>query len=236
MAEWAAKRFWKKAEAVEVDGGWSVRLDGRPVKTPGKTDMVVPTKALAQAMASEWDAQEDTIDPLTMLVTRACNSAIEKVTPRRDEVAAMLADYGGSDLLCYRAEHPTELVVRQSHAWDPLLDWAADRFDARLTVTSGVLPVAQKPETLSALSAPVQAMEPFELTAFHEFVTLSGSLIIGLAQFERAFPTDHLWTISRIDEDWQAEKWGEDEEATAASNARREGFLQAATFHSMLLA
>lgn len=235
MADWAARRFWKETTVVSEDGGgWGVRLDGRAVKTPLKTPVVVPTEALARAMAAEWEAQEEKVDPLTMPVTRACNAALDKVSTQHAEVAEMLAAYGGSDLLCYRAEAPVELVERQAANWDPLLDWAAETYDARLRVTAGILPVAQDPAALEAMAAQVRAATPFGMTALHDFVTLSGSLVIGLAAFARARPLDDLWALSRIDEDWQAEQWGADDEAVEAAETRKNAFLQAGRFHDML--
>lgn len=235
MVEWAARRFWKETTVVAEDGGgWGVRLDGRAVKTPLKTPLVVPTEALALAMAAEWAAQEAEIDPLSMPFTRACNAALDKVTPQQAEVAEMLAAYGGSDLLCYRAEGPQELVARQAAGWDPLLDWAAQTFGARLAVTTGVLPVAQDPAALAALNDAVARTDPFGLTALHDFVTLSGSLVIGLAAYTKARSLPDLWAFSRIDEAWQAEQWGADEEATEAANVREQAFLQAGRFQDML--
>ena len=135
MSEWAPRRFWTQAAAEPVAGGWQVTLDGKPIRTPGKLPLVLPTEALARAIAEEWDAQTDRIDPGAMPLTRAANSAIERVAPQFDAVADMLADYGGTDLLCYRAEHPVELVVRQAEGWNPWLDWAQSDLGADLRVT-----------------------------------------------------------------------------------------------------
>ena len=230
MTEWAAKRFWKTASVTELDTGFGVTLDGRPVKSPLKTPLVVPTHAMADAMAVEWDAQEEQIDPLSMPITRAVNATLDKVIPQRTEVADMLAEYGGSDLLCYRATHPDSLIARQKAAWDPLLDWAADTFGARLNTTHGVIPVAQPASATDALRAQVHALDPFHLTAFHEFVTISGSLVIGLAALKDAWSMEDLWQAARIDELWQEEQWGEDEEATASAEAKKTAFLQGAAF------
>ncbi|MDM7255674.1 MAG: ATP12 family chaperone protein, partial [Paracoccus sp. (in: a-proteobacteria)] len=125
MSEWKARRFWQQAQAVRDGDGWGVTLDGKPLRTPGKHPLIVPTKALAQAIAAEWDAQESVIDPNSMPLTRAANSAIEKVRPQREEVALMLAEYGGTDLLCYRADTPEDLAAREAKGWDPLIDWGA---------------------------------------------------------------------------------------------------------------
>lgn len=233
MAEWAAKRFWKQTAVVPDGESWTIRLDGRSVRTPGKSILAVPTQTLAKAIAAEWEAQEALIDPLSMPFTRAANAAIEKVAPQRAEVAQMLADYGQTDLLCYRAEHPEALAERQIAAWDPLLDWAAETYGARLTVTRGVLPIAQPEAT--KLAAPVLDMSPWALTVFHEFVSLTGSLILGLAAFDRAYPLEVLWAASRIDEAWQAEHWGQDLEAEENTKARQRAFEQARRLQDMLL-
>ena len=230
MSDWAAKRFWKTASTPSLDGGFTVHLDGRPVKTPAKSKFVVPNIALAQAAAAEWDAQEDTIDVTSMPVTRAINAAIDKVAVQFDEVAQMLAAYGDSDVTCYRADSPSELVARQNLTWDPLLDWAHERFNVRLIPVQGVMHVPQNSAALERLSAPLFEMTEFELTAMHDLVSLSGSLIIGLAAAEKFQPIDALWQMSRVDEIWQIEQWGEDEEATEQSEIKHSAFQAAARF------
>ena len=230
MSGWKAKRFWKQATVEPEGAGWGVRLDGRPVKTPAKSPLVVPTEAMARAIAAEWDAQQAEVRPATMPVTRAANSAIDKVTPQFAAVAAMLADYGGTDLLCYRAEGPVPLVERQRAAWDPLLDWAAQHLGAPLACATGVLPVAQAPDSLARLTAEVQEFDPFRLTALHDLVAISGSLVIGLAVARGRIGVDAGWLASRIDEHWQAEQWGADDEATAAEAVKRAAMADAARF------
>ena len=230
MSDWKAKRFWKTAAATEVEGGFGVALDGRAVKTPAKTGLVVPSQALAEGIAAEWDAQETEIRPDSMPLTRAANAAIDKVAVQFTEVADMLAAYGDSDLTCYRATEPDGLIVRQAKGWDPLLDWAHERFGARLTPTHGVMHVPQDQACLKALGGPLYQMSEFELTAMHDLVSLSGSLVIGLAAFEGAFALDDLWLRSRIDELWQEELWGEDDEATALAGVKRASFLSAHHF------
>lgn len=230
MSEWKVKRFWKAAQVVATDTGFAVQLDGRPVRTPAKALLEVPTEALAQAAAAEWDAQIAVVDPGTMPINRAVNAAIDKVTVQHAEVAEMLAAYADSDLTCYRAAQPKELVDRQAAAWDPLLDWAANRYGARLIPVEGVIHQAQSAPALARLASPLGAMTAFELTAMHDLVSLSGSLVIGLAAFEGAMPVDDLWTWSRIDEDWQAQQWGKDEEAAAQAALKRGAFLAAARF------
>lgn len=230
MSGWKAKRFWQAASVVPEGAGWGVRLDGRAVRTPAKAALVVPTEAMAQAIAAEWDAQAGEVAPATMPVTRAANSAVDKVTPQFDGVAAMLADYGGTDLLCYRAEGPEPLVARQAAAWDPLLDWAAREFGAPLTVGRGVVPVAQPAGSLERLAAAVRAHDAFRLTALHDLVAISGSLVIGLAVARGRLSAAEGWAASRIDETWQAELWGADAEAAEAETVKRAAMAEAARF------
>lgn len=233
MTEWKAKRFWNKASVRGTDGGYTVHLDDRPVRTPSKSALLVPTEALAARIAVEWDAQEGVIDPLSMPFTRSANSAIDKVTPQQAQVADMLAAYGDADLTCYRADSPAELVARQADAWDPLLDWAASRLDARLVPITGVMHRPQDARALAALSNRVHAMDAFALTAFHDLVALSGSLIIGFAALHDLHPPRELWAASRIDETWQQEFWGVDDEAQALAQTKESDFLHAKTFHDL---
>ena len=234
MSEWKAKRFWTKANAAEVPGGWEVRLDERRLRTPSKAPLVLPTRALAEAIAAEWDAQEDIIDPRAMPFTRTANSAIDKVAPQRSEVVSLLAAYGDSDLLCYRADGPVSLVQRQAEAWDRHLSWASETFGATLVVTTGIVPIAQPRESLERLGAEVDALGVFHLAAFHDLVALSGSLVLGLATLHGAAPAEELWTASRVDETWQEEQWGVDEEASRMAEQKRGDFIQAQAFIALL--
>jgi len=234
MAEWAAKRFWEKA-TVEVAGdGYQVLLDGRKLRTPVKSELIVPSREMAEAIAAEWQAQEEKIDPMTMPVTRSANAALDKVGPMHAEVAALVADYGGTDLLCYRAESPEGLVERQNAAWDPLLEWAADTLSAPLKTATGIVHVEQDAVVLETLAKRVSGMDAFQLAAFHDLVGMSGSLIIGFAVIHNVLPVPELWRCSRIDEDWQIEQWGEDDEATATEAGKRQGFEHAARFYFMV--
>ncbi|WP_417248491.1 ATP12 family chaperone protein [Celeribacter sp.] len=232
MAEWAAKRFWKETAVIEDEGGFAVHLDGRPVRTPAKAPLIVPTRALAEAIAAEWDAQDEQIDPHSMHATRGANAAIDRVTIHHDEVVTMLADYGDSDLTCYRAPHPMELAERQAAAWDPMLDWVAERFDARLEPRTGVMHYAQPDQARANLRAEVARLNAFELSAFHDLVTLSGSLVIALAAIHDQHPIETLWDMSRIDETFQIEQWGVDEEAAEEAAIKRGSFLRAHVFYT----
>lgn len=230
MSGWAAKRFWKAVGIEETPEGHAIRLDRRPLRTPAKRPLLMPTRAMAEAVAAEWEAVEGAVDPRLMPVTRSANAAIDKVAPQFDEVAGLIADYGASDLVCYRAEAPHELVRRQAAGWDPLLDWAERRHGASLIVARGIVPVRQPAASVAALASVVRALSPFELTALHDLVSLSGSLLIGLSATEPGADPQELWRLSRIDEDWQAELWGEDEEAHEATEAKRRDFLHAHRF------
>jgi len=234
MAEWAAKRFWKKATVEKAGDGYQVLLDGRKLRTPVKSELIVPSRVMAEAIAAEWDAQEEKIDPITMPVTRSANAAIDKVGTMHAEVAALVAEYGGTDLLCYRAESPEELVKRQCEAWDPLLEWAAETLKAPLKTGIGIVHVPQDTAVLQTLAKRVSDMDNFQLAAFHDLVGMSGSLIIGFAAIHTFLPVPELWRRSRIDEDWQVEQWGEDDEASATEAGKRQGFEHAARFYFMV--
>lgn len=234
MSDWQAKRFWKDTSVEVSDAGFRVLLDGRPVKTPAKSSFAVPTRALADLIATEWQAQEDKIDPETMPFTRMANSAIDKVTPQHQAVAEMLAEYGGSDLICYRANGPVELIERQAVAWDPLIAWAKTELNAPLEATTGVIFHAQSEDSLTAMRRQVLAMDPFVLTSFHDLVALSGSLVIGFAALRGYDTPENLWEVSRIDESWQVHLWGKDEESEQMSAVKRQSFLDAWKFQSVL--
>lgn len=233
MTGWTPRRFWTTAAAVPVSGGFAVQLDGKPVRTPLKTPLILPTLALANAVTAEWQAQEGKVRPETMPVTRTANSAIDKVATQRAEVADMLAAYGDSDLLCYRAQGPEALIRRQAQAWDPLIEWASIKLSAPLRTASGVIHVDQPQTSLAALSALVHALDPFRLAAFHDLVAISGSLILALAVTHGRLGAEEAWTLSRIDEDWQISLWGEDEEAASVAALKHEAFLAADRFYGL---
>ncbi|WP_298919215.1 ATP12 family protein [uncultured Roseobacter sp.] len=227
MSEWKAKRFWTSAEAVEGEGGYAITLDTKPVKTPAKKALVVPTRRLAAAIAAEWDAQQEYVDPTTMPFTRTANAALDKVALQHAEVADMLADYGDSDLLCYRADQPAELVARQAEQWDPMLAWASTVLGVTLEPRSGVMHQPQDSAALARLRAQVHALTDFELAAFHDLVSLSGSLILAFAAAQDVKTSKAIWDISRLDELWQAEQWGADEDAEAAAAIKQDAFEHA---------
>ncbi|MFK7838048.1 MAG: ATP12 family chaperone protein [Sulfitobacter sp.] len=227
MSAWKAKRFWKEAKVIEAEDGFAVTLDERHVKTPAKRALILPTRAMAEVVAAEWDAQEGEINPHLMPATKTANAAIDKVAVQHAEVADMLAAYGDSDLLCYRADSPDGLVARQAEAWDPMLDWAADTLGARLLPRTGVMHAPQATASLTALSDRTHGLSAFELAAFHDLVSLSGSLILGFATAEQVKTADDIWEISRVDELWQIEQWGKDDEAEALTQVKKDSFLHA---------
>ena len=214
------KRFYKRAEAIAVEGGFSIALDGRPTRTPAREPLLLPTGALGAAVAAEWEAQTETIDPTTMPLTRLANVAIDGVARARDEVAAEIVKYAGSDLVCYRAEHPERLVAKQSLHWDPVLGFARDALKARFLLAEGVMFVGQPQEALEAVSAAIPRDDAFTLTALNVLTTLTGSALIALAVQRDALDVDAAWAAANVDEDWNAELWGYDHEAAARKAAR----------------
>ena len=233
MSGWKAKRFWKEAAVTPVDGGFTITLDGRAVKSPAKTLLVVPTEALARAIAAEWDAQTGLVKPDSMPYTRTANSALDKVSPQFDAVVQMLASYGETDLLCYRATGPQALIDRQIAVWNPLLDWAATTYDAPLHAVGGVMFIAQPAGSLVRLHAAVAGQSPFQIAAFHDLVAISGSLILALAVTRRRLSADEAFGLSRIDEHWQSELWGVDEDAAVLEALKKDAFRQAARFYAV---
>ncbi|MGB3409234.1 MAG: ATP12 family protein [Jannaschia sp.] len=236
MTEWKAKRFWKVAQVIEEGDGFGVVLDTRPLRSPLKTAISMPTRPLAEGVAAEWDAQGDIINPLSMPLTRAVNATLDRVMPQQPDVAANLLDYGGSDLLCYRAARPDTLVALQDAAWNPLLDWLAETHGARLAVTQGVIPVPQPANAVEMLRARVSSMTAWELTALSEFVTLSGSLVIALAVMDGHIDPATGWSTSRVDENWQISQWGEDETEAELIARKEAAFHQAFTYLMLLRA
>lgn len=229
------KRFYKQATVVETErGGHTIALDGRPVRTPARAILDLPTPALAQAVADEWNAQGEEILPQSMVMTGLANAAIDQIAPDAISFASGIAVYGESDLLSYRADSPAALVTAQAQVWDPLLAWATARYDIAFHRAVGILHVPQPPETLARLRAVVSAHDPFSLAGLSTLVTMSGSLVIGLAVIEGAIAPDDAWNAAEIDEIWQAQQWGEDEDASARRARRGVEFAQAARFCALI--
>ncbi|MEX0285186.1 MAG: ATP12 family chaperone protein [Paracoccaceae bacterium] len=232
MAEWKQKRFWTEAAPVAEADGFAVALDGRKIKTPAKSSLILPTEALAQMVAEEWAAQGEEVDPGSMPVTRMANSAIDKVRVKHAEIATMIAEYGGTDLLCYRADGPDALIARQVAAWDPALDWAREKMGVSLQIGSGVMFFQQPEGDLKVLSDRIHALDDFQLAAAHDLVGLSGSLILGLAAMDGWRSPEEIWDASRVDDIWQQEQWGADDEAVDIAETKRASFLQAHRFYA----
>ena len=230
----APRRFWTDVTVEPAADGFGLRLDDRPLRTPAHAPLHVPTRALAEAIAAEWRAVEAELRPEALPFTRAANVAIDRVAPAPAPVAAHIAAYGGADLICYRAAEPEALRLRQAEAWDPLLSWSAEALGAPLLPVIGLMPLDQPAASLAALRAAVNAHGAFGLVALHDLVTLTGSLVIGLAVTRAALGAEDAWERSRIDETWQAELWGADAEAEAAAALRRADFLRAVGLHEML--
>lgn len=227
------KRFWKNAEVVE-GAGFAVSLDGKPIKTPARSTLVVPTRNLAEAIAAEWRECGEIVDPRAMPLTGLANAAIDRVAPDRSKFAAGLASYAEADLTCYRAEGPEALVARQTESWDVLLAWARRRYDVDFACVSGVMHVPQPEETVRKLGHGVAMLDSFQLAGLSPLVTIGGSLVAALAVLEEMMPAQEAWEAVSLDERWQLEQWGDDAEARAALDAKKCDFLAAARFLELL--
>lgn len=228
------KRFYKEAGFTEGEGGFRLALDGRTAKTPARKPLAVPTAALAERLAAEWAAQEETIDPARMPLTRLVNSAIDGVAERREAVIEDLSAYAGTDLVAYRAAEPERLVAAQAAAWDPVIDWAREALGARLILSEGVMHVDQPDTTREALRAAIAREDsPFRLAALHAMTTLTGSLLIALAVLDGRLTAEEAWEAAHVDETFQASVWGQDEEAGERLAKRRDEFEAAALLASL---
>lgn len=218
------KRFYKNAAAVPAagkEGLYQVVLDGRPIKSPAKADLVLPGKALAEAVAEEWEAQAEKIEPAAMPLMTYVSTAVDRVDPQREAVAAEVASFAASDLLCYRADRQPDLVKKQEAAWTPILQWAENRFGGPFTVTNGIMPVAQPNTTLMLVAREVGRLDSFQLTGLHTMTTAMGSLILGFSVFDDYKTPDEAFDLSLMDEGHQADLWGHDEEAVSRWNRLR---------------
>ncbi len=225
------KRFYKEVRISEERG---ILLDDRPVRTPARVPLILSNDGLAAAVAAEWAAQGEEIDPRTMPLTGLANAAIDRVSPDVAAFATPLIRYAETDLVCYRAEDPPELIERQAKAWDPILDWAEARHGARLITAAGITHVKQDEAAVVALAGAVLALDAWELVALDPLVTLSGSLLIGLAIHDQAMEPDAAFTIAHLDEHWQAEQWGDDDWAIATREAHKRDFLAAGRFMELV--
>ena len=221
------KRFYAQAGVAETPKGFGVTLDGKPVRTPSKRLVAAPTREIAEAIAAEWDAQKEIIDLATMPLTRLANTVIDAVASRVEAVADDIARYFHSDLLFYRAGHPDTLVAREAEHWDPVLFWAADRLGAHFILTEGIVYVRQPDQAVAAARAAVPA-DPWSIAALHMVTTLTGSALLALALLRGVLDEDQVWAAAHVDEDWNVEQWGVDEEVAARRLARFLDFRAAA--------
>ena len=228
------KRFYEQAAWVATEAGFAIELDERPVRTPERALLAVPGAALADAIVGEWRAQGEKIDPASMPMTGLANATIDRVLTAPGDFRGQIAAYGASDLLCYRAEGPTDLVERQGAHWDPLLDWSARELGCHWIVTNSMMPVDQPALTLAGLRDEVEALDPWLLAGLSKIVTIGGTLVGGLALMKRNIDIERLWAAVTVDELWQAEKWGFDEEAQALLAARYEDYGQAARYCALV--
>ena len=228
------KRFYKAVTHAPAEQGFAILLDGRSIRTPKKEALIVPTAPLAAAIAAEWDAQDEDILPATMPLTGMANAAIDLIAPDIAAFAAPLAAYGETDLLCYRAPE-ADLAAIEAEVWNPILAWAETRHGVEFTLVNGIMHQPQPPATLAALSSALAAYDPFRLAALSPLITIGGSLVVALALVERAFDSEQLWQAVTLDEVWQENRWGADEEALKA-RANKHVEWQAATRFLALLA
>lgn len=230
------KRFYKTTSVEATDGGFEVRLDNRPIRSPAKAPLVFASWPLAQAVAAEWESQTDEIDPNAMPLMQLASTAVDLIGKGRTAIVDGVAAYAETDLLCYRAEHPQTLVERQAQAWQPLLDWAALRYDAPLHVNAGLMPKPQPPDALRALRHAVEAFDDWTLSALQTATGACGSLIVALALVEGRIDAEEAFAVSQIDETFQIEAWGEDPEATKRRAALRTDITACRRFVDLLRA
>lgn len=225
------KRFYSVVEVTPTNG---ITLDGRIVRTPGKAELALPNAAFAERVAAEWRAQGERVEPRTMPLTGLSNAAIDFVVTNRTAFAASIAAYGETELLCYRAGDPPDLVARQNDVWDPLLGWASARFDVSFVKVTGIMHQPQHAETVKRLASNLHPLGPFALAALSPIVTIGGSLVIGLALLEAALDPEDAFDAAHLDELWQAEQWGEDDFALEARAAHRRDFLNGCDVFNLL--
>lgn len=219
------KRFYEKAEIAELDDGFTVHLDARPVKTPARHILLLPTSAAAEIVAEEFRAQKDVVDPAKMPATRLVNTAIDGIAFDPQAVVEDILRFASTDMICYRADSPKELVTRQTERWDPLIDWM-DGFGARFSLAEGVMHIEQPREAIAAFGTQLSSFQhPIALAALHTMTTLTGSAIIALAVAKNEISADEGWSRAHIDEDWTIEQWGKDDEANARRAFRKQEMM-----------
>lgn len=227
------KRFYERVNPVASENGFTVTLDGKTVRTPGRRNLEMATQALAEAIAGEWRAQGEEIQPLDMPLTQLANTAIDRTRPHRGQVIEQVASFAGTDLLCYRASDPPDLAQLQAESWQPLLDWAETTYASRLRVTTDIRPLEQSKEALLAIFRAVAASDDFVLTGLHAATAASGSVVIGLALAGGHMESEEGYGLAQLDELYQIERWGEDSEARAHREEVRDVLASATHFMAL---
>jgi chaperone required for assembly of F1-ATPase len=222
------KRFYTDVAITDEEGGAGLLLDGKPVRTPGKAPLAVPTRTLAEAIAEEWRAQGAHIDPRTMPLTKLANSAIDGVAGRTEAVIDDIMAHANADLLCYRASGPEGLLAAQAAHWDPIVDWAKDALDAPLNLAEGVVHVTQPDASLTTIRKELEGLGAFPLAALHVMTALTGSALLALAVAKKRLDPEAAWDAAHVDEDFQISQWGEDTEAKDRRAVRKRDFDAAA--------
>lgn len=238
------KRFYKTVSIVKSEGiveseggapGYTLMLDDRPVKTPLKHPLLIQAKPLAEAVAKEWDDQREVIDPETMILTKLVNTSLDRVAPRRAEIIAEITSFAASDLLCYRAAGPAPLIEREAAAWDPYLTWARETIDVSLKTINGIAYIEQDPFELQKLAKWLENNNDITLTAAHNITTLTGSAMLTLALLAGGKDPQAVWDAAHVDEDYQIEQWGTDEEAARRRELRHQEYLKTHEFYQLSL-
>lgn len=229
------RRFYRQVDVAPATAGWQIALDGKLLRSPAKAELILPTEQLALALRAEWDAQEDHVKPHTMPLMQLASTTIDRVILNHGKVAAETAGYAGSDLLCYRADMPEELVRRQMEIWQPLLDWGNRRFDTALRATTGIIAIEQSSDSLARFAQVVQALDPWQLTAIASLTGSTGSLILALAVLEQQLTAAEAVQAAQLDELFQAERWGDDAEAAQRRQAVAQDIADAARFLRFLV-
>ena len=228
------RRFYRQVDVAPAEQGWQITLDGKFLRSPAKAELILPTEQLAAAVRAEWDAQQEHVVPHTMPLMQLASTTIDRVAHNRDKVAAEAAGYAGSDLLCYRVDHPEELAARQTQIWQPLLDWANHRFDTALQPTTGIIAIAQSPASLAQYERVLRALGPWQLTAVASLTGSTGSLVLALAILERHLTPEQAVQAAQLDELFQAERWGDDAEAVERRQNLATDIADAARFLALL--
>ena len=234
MTKWAKRRTWEKTSVRRVGSSFEIFLDEKALITPNKNKIILPTRQLAAKIAVEWGEQVGSVDPSRMPYSRLVNSAIDKVKENYDAVVSDLLNYGDTDLLCYRAGSPKELVLRQNESWDPILLWAKSALSLDLKTTCGIIYNAQDPSQITKIAEEINLYDYFTLTGFYDLVTISGSILVSLSLYYGQITPDHALDLSFLDEDWQRAKWGHDEESTLQRTRKSTDFKTAYEFLTLL--